>query len=215
MENIIKPQDHLETLIGSLNKLFLNARNKGIIKAKELSLLNLIYKILSSNCLGNNISNNNDYNKLLQLYYTILNKYSFLCKANITRDYYTNVEQVYTPHDYIANTVSEIFYWQEEDYNITNSYLLNNISNTNFYANRPSDSYANFETGKDILYNNIGRIVFLATEAGDDTFEIRDINNNIINSQFDINEVPSLNSKLFVSKNIFSHGTVNFKIKKL
>lgn len=73
--------NHFETLIGSLNKLFLDAKNKGIIRNKELSLLNLIYKLLNSECLLD--INFKKRRALIDLYYKILNKYSFLCKSNI------------------------------------------------------------------------------------------------------------------------------------
>lgn len=86
---MIQKIDHLETMIGSLNKLLLDAKNKGVINNKELSLLNLVYKLLKHNCYYD--LNNKDRKKLESLYYKILNKYSFLCKTNITPSCNTQV----------------------------------------------------------------------------------------------------------------------------
>lgn len=92
----IKELDHLETLIGSLNKLLLDAKNKGIIKNKELSLLNLIYKLVNNNCYYD--LKYNHKRELISLYYKILNRYSFLCKSNIILDNNTYI------HTNITNT---------------------------------------------------------------------------------------------------------------
>lgn len=78
----IGKSDHLETMIGSLNKLILDAKNKGIIRNKELSLLNITYKLLNNKCYYT--LSESDKNKLLSLYYKLLNKYSFLCKSELT-----------------------------------------------------------------------------------------------------------------------------------
>lgn len=94
----IEKIDHLETMIGSLNKLLLDAKNKGIIRNKELSLLNLIFKLLKHNCY--NDLNNKEQKKLLSLYYKILNKYSFLCKSNIS---------INSSNTYIYNNIKDEF----------------------------------------------------------------------------------------------------------
>jgi hypothetical protein len=86
---MIQKIDHLETMIGSLNKLLLDAKNKGVINNKELSLLNLVYNLLKHNCYYD--LNNKNRKKLESLYYKILNKYSFLCKTNITLSCNTQV----------------------------------------------------------------------------------------------------------------------------
>jgi len=213
----IKPYDHLETLIGSIHKLFLNARNKGIVKNKELSLLNLIYKLVDTNCYENN-STTNQEQKLLSLYYKILNKYSFLCKANLTRNYYfeNNTNNTFIPEcEYIAPIINEIFYWQEGDFNSSNPFIIDAVSGTGYLNDKQSDTYENFSIGKNINYNKIGRICFLLTEAETNNIEIRDVLDNVINTAFDITNITDMNSKLLVSKNVMSMGEINFKIKKL
>lgn len=80
--------DHLESLIGSINKLVENAKNKGIIRSKELYLLNLIYKLISNKCFNNEITN--EEKSLLNLYYKLFSKYSFLCRTDLNTDYYLN-----------------------------------------------------------------------------------------------------------------------------
>lgn len=93
----IQKIDHLETMIGSLNKLLLDAKNKGIIKNKELSLLNLIYKLVNNKCYYD--LKYCKQKQLVSLYYKLLSKYSFLCKGNITLDntiyIKTNIKELY------------------------------------------------------------------------------------------------------------------------
>ncbi len=84
MKNI----DHLESLIGSINKMINNARNKGIIRSKELYLLNLIYKLISNSCYNNDLLEEDK--KLLILYYKLFSKYNFLCKTSLSSNYYIN-----------------------------------------------------------------------------------------------------------------------------
>lgn len=82
----IGAQEHLETMIGTIHKIFLDAKNKGIIRNKELSLLDIIYNILKTDCFEE--IENNKKRALLSLYFRILNKYSFLCKSELSRSYY-------------------------------------------------------------------------------------------------------------------------------
>lgn len=104
----IRNLDHLESLIGSINKMFLNAQNKGILKAKELSLLNLVYKLLKYDCFTH--MDHSDQRKLLSLYYKLFNKYSFLCKTELSIADYTTIHTTIV-REYINtnnNTAPEI-----------------------------------------------------------------------------------------------------------
>lgn len=98
--------DHLESLIGSINKMVENAKNKAVIRSREIYLLNLIYKLIKSNC-SDELSEDNK--KLLNLYYKLFSRYNFLCRAILSRDYYLN--NINTNQTYINsnnNTAPEI-----------------------------------------------------------------------------------------------------------
>lgn len=213
---MIRSIDHLETLIGSIEKMFLNAQNKGIIKNKELSLLNLIFKLIKNKCF--NDMNNKDEFALYSLYYKILNKYSFLCKSELIRNYNykSNTNTTYLPDDcYVAPTENVIYYWQEENLLTEIDNIEDTIIVDGFFENKLNDTYLNFEIGKLISYNNIGRICFAAMNSDILNYEIRDALNNIVTSAFDIVLVPTYHLTLIVSKNVYSHGDINLKIKKL
>ena len=77
------------------------------------------------------------------------------------------------------------------------------------------DSLANLALGKERSYTNIGRICFFAVESTSTNYEIKDILNNNVTDAFEIILIPSLKGTLIVSKNLYSYGNINFKIKKL
>lgn len=213
----MKKLEHLENLIGSLDKMFLNARNKGVIKNKELYLLNLIAKLLKDDCFAE--SNNQDQSKLNSIYYKILNKYPFLCKTELERTYYFKSNNINPTFEVNENCVTEpeiynkIYYWQSEETkdNIEDIKLLINQS---FLDAKQFDTYQNFETGKTITYNNIGRICFLDSNSSSLNYEIKDSLGNITTDQYDIQQLPN-NQVLIVSKNIMSFGDLFIKIKKI
>ena len=212
---MIKKKEHLETLVGSINKLFNNAKSKGILNSKELFLLNIIGKILLNDYYDMSFD---DQKKLLSLYYNMLNKYSkILCKSALKRNY---IFSSYLDSLNIANNcytytkVEEILYWQE-NFTLSNVEIKALIDNQSYLINKPSDTYNNFEIGKDINYEDIGKIVFLAMESSDLNYEIKDALGNNIAHTFQVELVPQLNATLFISDNIYSHGSINFKIKKI
>ena len=54
----------------------------------------------------------------------------------------------------------------------------------------------------------------MAVSSNNVTLNIIDILGNNVNDAFDIHYYEDVNSTLFVSKNIFSYGPINFKITK-
>jgi len=90
--------DHKYTVIATINKIYNIARINGLLNSKELYLLDLIYNMLCNNieiC-------TRDYNKLIQLYFSILNSSKLLCKSNNIREYYYNTNNDF--HIGIINT---------------------------------------------------------------------------------------------------------------
>ena len=209
----IKKKDHLESLIGSLNKMFLNAKNKAYIRNKELSLLNIVYKLLKQNCFNDNIDK--DKRQLLSIYYKLLNKYSFLCKANLTKEYIYENNKInptsITCNDYTASEPIKVFYWQEEDYETTLEEIIDKTNNE-FLQTKLFDSLSIFNLGKNIIYNNIGKICFAITNPTNENYIISDSIGNNITSQFDITLLEEEHITLIVSKNIYSFGDITIKI---
>lgn len=112
--------------------------------------------------------------------------------------------------------VNKIFYWQETDYNLDIDDIKLLITNTNYLNSKQNDIFVNFSNGKLINYENIGRISFAVIETeSTDVFKIYDILNNDVTHTFDTYYETINNCRLFVSKNIYSHGEINFKIKKI
>lgn len=209
-------EEHLENLVGSLNKMFLNAKNKGIIKNKELYLLNMIFKLVDLNCLIGDSEINK--RKLNSLYYKILNKYSFLCKSDLDRSYYFKSKDINKTFEVdenceVAPKEDKIYYWQSEVIKDEIS-KIKLLINPTFLSTKQFDTYENFEIGKTISYNNIGRICFLDSNSNTLNYEIKDSLGNITTTQYDIEQLPN-NQVLIVSKNIMSFGDIDIKIKKL
>ena len=80
---------------------------------------------------------------------------------------------------------------------------------------KPSDTYENFEKGKYITYGDIGKVTFFAFNSNNFDFVITDILNNDVTHTFKLTYIPKLNATLFISNNIYSHGIMFFKFKKL
>lgn len=75
--------NHQYTIIASINKIYNHAKVYGILKPKELYLLNIIYKLL------NDCDSCHDTDKnLVSLYYKILNSSKLLCKQDNVKDYF-------------------------------------------------------------------------------------------------------------------------------
>lgn len=196
--------------------MFLNAKNKGIIKNKELYLLNMIFKLVDLNCLIGDSEINKK--KLNSLYYKILNKYSFLCKSDLDRTYYFKSKNINKTFEVdqsceIITKEYKIYYWQSEVIKDEIS-QIKLLINPTFLSTKQFDTYQNFELGKTITYSDIGRICFLDSNSNTVNYEIKDILGNLITDQFDIENLPN-NQTLIVSKNIMSFGDIKLKIKKI
>lgn len=206
-------RQHLGVLIGSINKLYNKAKIEGVLNAKDIYYLNTLYRIIDNIELTPN-----EYKNLITLY----TKFSFcsdnICPIDICKTYSTapsNNFEVADPTDCNDFPMrNEILYWQE-DYTLDNDTIRLILNSLNYLNDKPSDTYSNFEIGKDIDYTKIGKLIFLALESNNTNYKVLDAYNNDVTHTFNIQVVNSLNATLFISDNIYSYGNINFKIQKL
>ena len=205
-------KNHLGVLIGSIDKIYKKAQMVGKLESKEVYYLNIIYKLL------NNSELTNSQNNQLITFYNKLSFYSDnICPPKIIKKYQTTPKPKFEQAEITdCNTYSKnelIFYWQEI-YTLNNSQITDLVDDTNYLTDKPSDTYENFEIGKDIKYSNVGKIIFLALESNTIDYIVKDNLNINVTHTFDITLIPHLNATLFISDNNYSHGTMNFKIIK-
>lgn len=205
-------KNHLGVLIGSIDKIYKRAQMVGKLESKEVYYLNIIYKLL------NNLELTNSQNNQLITFYNKLSFYSDnICPPKVIKKYQTTPKPKFEQAEVTdCNTVisnKSILYWQEV-YTLNNSQITELVDNTNYLVDKPSDTYENFEIGKNIDYTKIGKIVFLALESDTVNYIIKDVLNNDVTHTFNISLIPQLNATLFISDNNYSHGIMNFKIIK-
>lgn len=205
-------KNHLGVLIGSIDKIYKRAQMVGKLESKEVYYLNIIYKLL------NNSELTNSQNNQLITFYNKLSFYSDnICPPKVIKKYQTTPKPKFEQAEVTdCNTVisnKSILYWQEV-YTLNNSQITDLVDDTNYLVDKPSDTYENFEIGKNIDYTKVGKIVFLALESDTLNYTIKDVLNNDVTHTFNISLIPQLNATLFISDNNYSHGIMNFKIIK-
>lgn len=197
--------------------MFLNAKNKGQIRNKEIYVLNMIYKMIESNCQEE--SNEKETRELTSIYYKIVNRNSFICKGLLERSYYfqnNNINQfnVLAPESSYTQVKKDlIYYWQQDSISDTIEDIAQLI-NTSFLSSKQNKTREAFEIGELVSYNQIGRICFVDSNSSSNNYEIKDSLGNVTTNQYDIHQLPN-NQVLIVSKNIISFGDLFVKIKKL
>ena len=205
-------KNHLGVLIGSIDKIYKKAQMVGKLESKEVYYLNIIYKLL------NNLELTNSQNNQLITFYNKLSFYSdSICPPKVIKKYQTTPKPKFEQAEVTdCNTYPKnksILYWQEV-YTLNNSQIRSLIDDTSYLTDKPSDTYENFEIGKNIDYTKVGKIVFLALESDTISYIIKDDLNINVTHTFEITLIPHLNATLFISDNNYSHGTMNFKIIK-
>jgi hypothetical protein len=213
----INEQTHEGILISSLNKVYNKGRVYGKLKALNLFILNLTFKLLDGCCLE---LTNAERRQLLDIYRKIyfnsedvcnsvpLSKYELIQKSKFTQAEVTDCNE-YTKFE-------NIYYWQEENLSTryADVYPLSKVDG--FTKDKLFDKETVFEVGKFIPYTKIGVIGFFITDTkSNDVYKIYDYLDNDVTDLFDQIFVVEKNSILFVSKNIYSHGIMKFKIKKI
>ena len=205
-------KNHLGVLIGSIDKIYKKAQMVGKLESKEVYYLNIIYKLL------NNSELTNSQNNQLITFYNKLSFYSDnICPPKVIKKYQTTPKLKFEQAEVTdCNTVpsnKSILYWQEI-YTLNNSQITELIDDTSYLTDKPSDTYENFEIGKNIDYTKVGKIIFLALESDTISYIIKDDLNINVTHTFEITLIPHLNATLFISDNNYSHGIMNFKIIK-
>lgn len=212
----INELNNTSVLISSLDKIYNLGRLNGKLKSIDLYILNIIFKLLNGCCLELTHSQRKN---LMELYRHFYFNTDYICKVNNIQGYIKPVMSQFTQaessdcNDYpIAN---KIYYWQETNTNTTIEDIFLLVDDQGYFLNKSFDTKESFDIGKNIDYSQIGRICFAITEAQDiDTYKIYNILNNDVTNTFDRVYIDSINTILFVSQNIYSHGTIFFKFKK-
>lgn len=203
-------KSHILTTISSLEQNYRQAVKTGKLYPQDIYLLNIINNLLECNF---NLSNKQK-DCLNSIYDYLLINSKNICPVLIPETYQTTPIKNYTQseisdeNDYTE--YKKIIYWQsnfEQDY-------LDIVENLNIATLNVSDTYLSFEIGKLINFNEIGKICFLLISSGDNEYTIFDILGNNITDSFHKVFITNLNSNIYISKNIYSHGEMYFKINK-
>lgn len=107
-----------------------------------------------------------------------------------------------------------VYYWQLDN-------VIEDINDvipliTNIYLSTKNNvPFEDFEEGKIVNYNQVGRIVFAIKETDILNFELSDSLGNDITDEFNNYYIASDHTVLFVSKIPHSHSNVFFKFKKI
>lgn len=202
------PTQHLTTLVGSLNTSYDKARFMGRLDSRDIYLLNIIYDIITSCKLMLSLDQYEHITSLYNnLYYTSKN----ICKTYDTLKV-INSDKTFTQNTATASYIKYrmISYWQQNSVTDTIVDIIANLDN----IVKQEDTYTAFASGKTITYTNIGRIAFLLNEELSTNYSIYDELGNNVTTLFDVQSLPSKNSVIIVSKNIYSFSDIKFKILK-
>lgn len=213
----INEQNNTAVLISSLDRIFNQGKLKGKLNSIDLYILNLTHDLINNCC----IELTHDQRKaLMDLYRKIYFNSEEICHVTNVQKYQIQPEITFTQAETTDCNqypkINKIFYWQETNYNAVFDDIKLLIDNTGYLNSKQNDTLLSFEIGKNINYNNIGKICFAIIETlSTDNYRIYDILNNDVTHNFDAYYETVNNCRLFVSKNIYSHGEINFKIKKI
>lgn len=214
----ISEKSHTSILITSLNKIYNKVKLGKPLKSNKLYLLNIIYKFLFDNIIE---LDSNQKKQLINLYRNLyFHNEDQICKGPLIKKY-----QFQNKNKFIQAQVEDcnsypkydkIFYWQETNYQTDENIIQDLINQTGYFDTKLYDTFLNFKNGKNIEYNNIGRICFGIMESNIlDEYNIYDSLNNNVTHTFNTIFIDEINTLLIVSQNIYSHGNMTFKIKKI
>lgn len=210
-------KDHLVTLISSIDIMFNNAKNKGIIRNKELYLLNLINKLINYD--GVNIINDHSKKDLSDFYFRLVAIYKDIICRTLPKKCYSYQNHLNISHVpdecYDFPHTNKIIYWQSEDLSERFDDILPQIT-PGYLSDKIFDTKTNFIIGVNCDYTSIGVISFFVLETLEtDSYRVYDTLNNDVTDLFTIAWVDSINGTLITSNNIYSISIINIKIKKI
>ena len=216
----INEKAHYSTLISSLNKEYKKTKLGKTLTPNDIYLLDIVYNLLQGCCLE---LSDIEIKKLLQLYNNILFNSKIICNNNYQETYqmskkdkFIQAEKTDCNNIPLQPIITKIYYWQESLGVIVDD-ILELIESGTYLETKFSDSISIFEEGKDINYTDIGLICFaLNNRLLTDNYHIYDDDNNAdITNGFESFYNEELQTRIFISNNIYSYGVMNFKIKKI
>lgn len=213
----INEKGHVSVIIGSLEKSYKRARLTGKLTSNDAYILEAIYKLLGA-CYTSLSQPNR--RTLTTLYNRILTTSKDTCMPMVLKQDIKVIKPAFVQAEFLdCNTYDanqRIYYWQESSYLTTNSDVLVKMAVPGFLHSNPSDTLTVFSAGKNIPYVNVGRICFAVTDtASTSTFNILNSLNVDVTSGFTKTFIANTHVTLFVSTNVYSYGTILFKINKL
>ena len=216
----INEKSHYSTIISSLNKEYKKTKIGKTITPNDIYLLDVVYNLLQGCCLE---LSDIETKKLLKIYNTLLHGSKIICNNNYQevyqmskKDKFIQAEKTDCNNIPLQPIITKIYYWQEPLVVIVDD-ILELIESGTYLETKFSDSISIFEEGKDINYTDIGLICFaLNNSLLTDNYHIYDDDNNAdITNGFESFYNEELQTRIFISNNIYSYGVMNFKIKKI
>lgn len=215
----INEKSHYSTLISSLNKEYKKTKLGKSLTPNDIYLLDVVYNLLQGCCLE---LSDIEIKKLLNIYNNILFTSKVICNNNYQEVYqmtkedkFIQAEKIDCNNIPVQPAITKIYYWQEP-LGVTSTTIISNIATGIYLNNKPSVVEALFSDGKDINYTNIGLICFALDNTLIGTnYAIYDDNDANVTDSFQSFYNVNLQTRTFISYNIYSHGIMNFKIKKI
>ena len=216
----INEKSHYSTLISSLNKEYKKTKLAKTLTPNDIYLLDIVYNLLQGCCLE---LSDIEIKKLLTVYNNLLFGSKVICNNNYQETYqmskkdkFIQAEKTDCNNIPLQPIITKIYYWQEPLGVIVDD-ILELIESGTYLETKFSDSISIFEEGKDINYTDIGLICFaLNNSLLTDNYHIYDDDNNAdITNGFESFYNEELQTRIFISNNIYSYGVMNFKIKKI
>lgn len=214
---IVNENEMVANTYASIVKSYNNARMRGKLKSTDTYILDAISSVMTI-CTETISEELKD--RLFKMYNHILDTSEETCRVaravecSIGPDpkfYQQNIEECdnYPIYD-------DIFYWQETllSSNITNIKL--DVLENDYFDDKSTATIQEFAIGKYIPYSNIGVVCFAILDSIETAdFRIYDFLKNEVTSAFDTVFIPEIKGRLFVSQNVYSHGVMQFTIKKI
>lgn len=210
----ITDNNHSLVLNTSLKKIFNKARLKGKLTPEDLYIFNILYNLISE-C---NITISYEQKKQLEcLYRTLYNNSNDICKVKGVKGYEVNLDSKFIVADKneqsVTVPVSLIAYWQEP-LDVTYQEILDLIDTGTYTQTKPAATKKAFAEGVEIEYTDIGLIVFSLNCSEENTkYTIYDVLGNDVTAGFLSYFNEDLGLRIYISINIYSMGTIKFKIK--
>ena len=216
----VNEKAHYSTLISSLNKEYKKTKLAKTLTPNDIYLLDIVYNLLQGCCLE---LSDIEIKKLLTVYNNLSFGSKVICNNNYQETYQMSKKDKFIQAEKddcnnipLQPIITKIYYWQEPLGVIVDD-ILELIESGTYLETKFSDSISIFEEGKDINYTDIGLICFaLNNSLLTDNYHIYDDDNNAdITNGFESFYNEELQTRIFISNNIYSYGVMNFKIKKI